>query len=316
MAYLDSILITVSLIGSAASIAILLRSSQHSHRSHRFFHQLSIERLVKDLKAFETEIDEKRNVTPQAQAPKGDVEKELLHKNSALLRANRSLVQSRTQLRRLVEKLYDIKEKEGIRVARELHDELGQILTGLKIEVTLLLRNIQKNEQSDDAVGLATETLSLVGQSILRVQKLSKELRPPMLDKLGLIDTFEAITQEVSRQTHVRCRLEHQIFDETLSTEVLTYAYRIFKETVFALASQSRVTQIAVWVEKQTDGIIISITDNGGVSARHELFGDGSIGILGMTEYARKYGGTFSIEQTDIGTEVHVSLPCVSPSLV
>lgn len=306
----------VALTGMATSITMLLRSNQHMYRSRYFFHQLNIKALAQKLRELKTQDVSKEPSTPQIQVNKGDVEKELLYKNSALLRANRSLVQSRTQLRRLVEKLYDIKEKEGIRVARELHDELGQILTGLKIEVTLLLRNIQKTKPDDEIVTLASETLSLVGQSILRVQKLSKDLRPPMLDKLGLIDTFEAITQEVSRQTHVQCRLEHQVFDETLSTEVLTYAYRVFKETIFALASQSEVTKVTVWVEKQKDEIAIKITDDGGNGTRHELFKDGSIGILGMTEYARKYGGTFSISQNKTGTEVTVLLPTTTSSMV
>jgi signal transduction histidine kinase len=240
-----------------------------------------------------------------------EIEAKLLEKNKALLRANHSLAQSRTQLQRLVEKLYDIKDKEGIRVSRELHDELGQVLTGLKIEVVLLQRKIVKEvlPETKPAGLIVAEILALVDQAIGRVQTLSKELRPPMLDKLGLIDTFETVLKETAKQTGLVYEINHNIEAENLPTETLTYAYRIFKETISSLASQEAVKQVSVQVEKEENQIRITIGDDGGADPEL-LFGESSVGILGMTEYARKYGGTFALSgDREGGLHIHVTLP-------
>jgi two-component system sensor histidine kinase UhpB len=227
------------------------------------------------------------------------------------LRANHSLAQSRTQLQRLVEKLYDIKDKEGIRVSRELHDELGQVLTGLKIEVVLLQRKIVKEvlPETNPTGLIVAEILALVDQAIGRVQTLSKELRPPMLDKLGLIDTFETVLKETAKQTGLIYEINHNIEAENLPTETLTYAYRIFKETISSLASQEAVKQVSVRLEKEENQIRITIGDDGGADPEL-LFGESSVGILGMTEYARKYGGTFALSgDREDGLHIHVTLP-------
>ena len=248
--------------------------------------------------------------SPPMTGPRVDVAGKLLEKNSALLRANHSLVQSRTQLQRLVEKLYDIKEREGIRVARELHDELGQILTGLKIETVLLQRKIAKLGATDKTNEKRTDDIViLVDQAIRRVQKLSKELRPPMLDKLGLIATFESVLNELKGQTAARFEMTHDISNEIFSRETLTYAYRVFKETITGLARQANVKHVTIHVEKISDHVKILIQDDGRADPSL-LFAQDSVGILGMTEYARKHGGIFSMNtENEAFLSIEVTLP-------
>ena len=240
-----------------------------------------------------------------------EVERKLWEKTNALLRTNHSLMQSRTQLRRLVEKLYDIKEREGIRIARELHDELGQILTGLKIEVVLLARKIEKSstEISVDAMRVLSETQNLVDQAILRVQTLSKELRPPMLDKLGLLATFQTVLNELAKQTSFQYEISHNIGDDALSGEALTCTYRIFKETATSLAARENGGTVRIRIVQADDRVRITFIDDAGIDP-DALFHDDSVGLLGLTEYARKCGGTFVVSQNETSPpQIIVTIP-------
>lgn len=220
--------------------------------------------------------------------------------------ANESLIRSRLILRNLSERLFEAKEKESARIARELHDELGQILTGLKIDVTLLRRKIRKPNH----LALIDDVSALTDTTIKRVQSLTKELRPPMLEKLGLVATVETMVADFNRRHQIACRFTHDMGTENLSTSLLTSVYRILQETLDNIIKHARASAVDIRISTTSERLDIAVADDGiGIDeARAGAFE--SLGILGMKERAISLGGEVRIgRNSPRGTRVHIYLP-------
>lgn len=212
------------------------------------------------------------------------------------------------ELRALAAHLQSIREEERTRVAREIHDELGQVLTAIKLESDSLIRGLPR-EQGQQSNG-AHSLLKLVDGAIQTVRRISTELRPPILDDMGLGAAVEWATEEFQSRSGTKCRLDLPQQDIVIDRECTTALFRILQETFTNVARHANATHVSVRLAKEDSGLILEITDNGKGISQERLSPGNSLGILGMRERALLLGGEFDIHGIPGGgTTVKVRIP-------
>jgi PAS domain S-box-containing protein len=215
------------------------------------------------------------------------------------------------QLRALAARLQSAREEERTRVAREIHDELGQALTAIKLDVASLIHELPPDERREKK---AESILKLVGRTIQFVRRLSTELRPGMLDDLGLVAAVEWAAEEFETRTGTKCRMDPRQSDIVTDREQSTAIFRIFQETLTNVARHANATQVDVRLSEYDGYIELEVRDNGRGIAKEQL-SDGGLGILGMRERAILLGGDFTIEGAPgKGTLVRVRIPETGPN--
>jgi PAS domain S-box-containing protein len=223
-------------------------------------------------------------------------------------RAQEELQHSFEQLRALTARLQVIREEERKSVAREIHDELGQALTAIKIDLASLMRELPADQQQQwkrpDSI------LELVDQTIQSVRRISAELRPGILDDLGLVAAVEWATEEFEARTGTRCRLDLPGNDIEIDQESATAMFRIFQETLTNVARHANASEVGVRLAKENGDLTLEVHDNGiGIGAK-QLSDGRSFGILGMRERAALLGGKLTIiAAPEKGTTVRVRIP-------
>lgn len=218
---------------------------------------------------------------------------------------------SSEQLRALSVSLRTAKEEEGIRIARELHDELGSALTTLKWS---LLRLDKVRSSTSKSAGKAAEKIAemveLVDSTINTVRRISSELRPGVVDDLGLVSAIEWHAQQFQDNTGVVCRFESSAEDVDLNREQATTVFRIFQEAMTNILRHAQATKANILIEEEEDGFVLEIKDNGRGITETEKLGIRSLGLLGMRERAHSVGGTVEISgAAGRGTVLTVHLP-------
>ncbi len=218
---------------------------------------------------------------------------------------------SREQLRRLSAHLQNAREEERTRIAREIHDELGQALTGLKMDISWINKKMLVNENENEPFINKLKTMSnLVDATIKTVRKISSELRPGVLDYLGLSAAIEWQAQEFQNRTGIYCNIITLPKDMELDQERSTAIFRIFQETLTNVTRHAEATQIDVRMEIQGNKLILMISDNGKGITDSEIKNTRSFGLLGMRERTHLLGGEFSIKGIpNLGTTVTVEIP-------
>lgn len=217
------------------------------------------------------------------------------------------------QLRALSASLRRAKEDEGIRIARELHDELGSSLTSLKWSLLSLEPAASPTAFSQDGSGLRKridEMLGLVDATINTVRRISSELRPSVLDDLGLVSAIEWHSQQFEANSGVTCRFESQIEQVELTRERSTAVFRIYQEAMTNILRHSQATKVNVLIEEDEAEFVLEIRDNGRGITETERLGFDSLGLLGMRERAHGVGGKLEINGTaGKGTVLVARLP-------
>src|SRR5207244_2973139 len=164
-------------------------------------------------------------------------------------RAEERLRRSREQLRSLSAHLQSVREEERTHIAREIHDELGQMLTGLKIDLSWLENRLGRNGHPKTQPLLLDKIKSisnLVGSTIQTVRRISTELRPGVLDDLGLTAAIEWQGQEFQARTGIRCKFNCNVEEVKLDPDRSTAVFRIFQETFINVARHANATQVEV----------------------------------------------------------------------
>ncbi len=230
---------------------------------------------------------------------------------NALKQANEQLEQKvleRTQeLRLLSARVQDAIEEERTSIAREVHDELGAALTRLQMDLGWLAAKFT----GDPGVvaGRIAEMQELVGQTIQSVQKISAELRPAMLDDLGLGATIEWYVREFERHSGVRCTLTLQSETPTLTRTQATALYRILQEALTNIMRHARATEAHIALFEDRQCVILRVSDNGRGIPSSRVASMQSMGLLGMKERARMIGGELLIvTDRDSGTTITVNV--------
>jgi signal transduction histidine kinase len=227
-------------------------------------------------------------------------------------RAEEALQRSFDQLHALTAQLQRVREEERTRVAREIHDELGQALTAIKLDVTALVRELPADQ--GPAVQRSQSILKLLDETILSVQRISTELRPGILDDLGLAAALEWAAEEFEARTGTKCRIGMPGEDITLDPDRATALFRIFQETLTNVARHAKATEVNVRLGKENDDLVLEIHDNGLGIREEQLSAGRSLGILGMRERALLLGGELTIQGVPGGgTTVRVRIPLAEP---
>jgi signal transduction histidine kinase len=228
-----------------------------------------------------------------------------LHGKSERLR------ESEDKLRRLAAHLISVREEERAHIAREIHDELGQVLTGLKMEVTWLARRLKEAPLIEKTDSMCR----LIDSSVQTVRKIATGLRPEMLDDMGLVAAVGWQAKEFQKRTGIRARVKLPPESTKLDIDVATTMFRIFQEILTNVARHSRATRIDVELAIGEDQVTLGVADNGVGIAPADLNGKKSLGLLGMHERALLFGGEVKITgSSGEGTRVLVSIPIRSRS--
>ncbi len=216
------------------------------------------------------------------------------------------------QLRQLSAHLQSAREEERTRVAREIHDELGQVLTVVKMDLSLLERNLSergKANADDDIVTQIRATSQLVDDSIEKMRQIIRELRPGILDHLGLKSAIEWQAQEFQAHTGIECHFDAGDEEMLLDLDRSTAVFRIFQETLTNIARHSQATRVDIRLEKN-DQLTLQVRDNGRGVTENEISNQKSFGILGMRERALVFGGEVDVRgEQGKGTVVSVRIP-------
>ncbi len=211
-----------------------------------------------------------------------------------------------SRLQTLSHRLVEVQEIERRTIARELHDEIGQILTGLK----LVLEMGTRSRAEVDWASLE-EARSLVNELIDRVRQLSLDLRPPMLDDLGLLPALLWHFERYTAQTHVQVQFRHSGLERRFSSQIETAGYRIVQEALTNVARYAQADEVTVRLWALDDLLSVQIEDQGcGFEPGPVLSGYHSSGISGIRERVRLLGGFFTIESAPgEGTRLIAELP-------
>ncbi len=224
---------------------------------------------------------------------------------SEVKRTEQELRASSEQLRNLAARSRSIREEERTRIAREVHDELGQSLTEMKLDLSWLAGRLSPG--NGQLLGRLRSTLQLADSTIQSVRRISTELRPAVLD-LGLAAALEWQTREFQARTGIRCRLRLPDQEE-VAPDVSTALFRIFQEALTNIARHAGATRAEVVLKKQPDGLVLLIRDNGrGFDPASSS--SKSLGLLGMRERAAILGGGVDISSASgKGTRVTARIP-------
>ena len=221
-------------------------------------------------------------------------------------RAEEQLRASRTALRSLATRQQDIREDERSRIAREIHDSLGQALTALKMQL-VAAQNAAK-EVPPLSARLA-ETAAMVDDLVKGVRRIATELRPPILDQLGLPAAVEWLAQDFSRRTGLRCKTAISPTDGAISSELATSLFRIVQEALTNVLRHAGATRVDIELGVKSDCVMLEINDDGSGITEAGM-GPGSLGILGMRERAAALGGVLEVApRSNGGTRVAAWFP-------
>jgi len=215
----------------------------------------------------------------------------------ALRQSEEELRSSREQLRNLAAHVQSVREEERTRIAREIHDELGQALTGLKMGLSWLDKKLSEvgNVVPRPLLEQITSMSKLVDTTIQTVREISTELRPGVLDDLGLTAAIEWQAQEFQTQTGIRCKFTSSPENITLDQDRSTAIFRIFQETLTNVARHANATRVNVRLKEKADDLILKVRDNGKGITESEISNPKSLGLLGMRERALLFGGEVKI---------------------
>jgi PAS domain S-box-containing protein len=223
-------------------------------------------------------------------------------------RAACELELSRHQLRQLSAHLQSIREKERTRIARELHDELGQLLTALNTDIILLKNKIPTGQKiiSDRVESMS----SLVDLSMQTVKRIYMGLRPGMLDHLGLTAAIAWQAEEFSRRTGITCNVSFSPEDMVIDPDLTTTIFRIFQETLTNVQRHARATKVTVRLKVTDDHLEFIVKDNGKGIADQQLRKPDSFGLLGIQERVYHWGGREAIVgKIGKGTTITINIP-------
>ena len=211
------------------------------------------------------------------------------------------------QLRELSDHLLNIRETERTNIAREIHDELGQQLTILKMDISWLHQKLQKFEDAT-VLQKTNDTLQLLNETIKTVRRIATNLRPSMLDDLGLIEAIEWQSKEFEKRSGLTIIFECGIPYLPVSNAVATSLFRIYQEALTNIGRHANAKHVYSKLQLENDKVILIIKDDGIGFDMQTLGAKKTLGILGMKERTLMMGGRFEINsKAEEGTTIVIS---------
>jgi signal transduction histidine kinase len=234
-----------------------------------------------------------------------ELERRVAERTAQLKLASDNLRSSREELRALSLHLQRVREQEGARISREIHDELGQALTALKMDLSALTRR-ERRAKGSPAMHRA---LTMVDHMIASVRRIATDLRPQILDDLGLVPAIEWQTQEFAARTRIRCRVRFTGRPGRLDAERSTALFRMFQEALTNIARHAEATQVQIRLAIGRATVRLDVRDNGH-GMREPRSRRTGLGLVGMRERAAAFGGNVVINSgSSQGTHVRIRIP-------
>ena len=223
-------------------------------------------------------------------------------------RAEEQFKASLDQLRALAARLQSVREEERTSIAREIHDELGQACTAIKMDLALIGRKTTKRQTHLRAK--VDSASRLVDDMIVTLRRIASELRPRTLDDLGLTAALESQAQEFEARTGIHCRVALPEEPLTLDDERSTAIFRIFQESLTNVARHAHATRVEARLERKADQLIFQVRDNGRGFDPAEAKARKSLGLVGMQERALMLNGELQVEGVPgAGTTMILRIP-------
>lgn len=205
-----------------------------------------------------------------------------------------------------------VREEERTNLSRDVHDELGGALTGLKMQLHQVRAGLTPEQAPLRAITVAMG--ELIDQQVRHVRSIASNLRPAILDDFGLIAAMEWQIGEFKTKTGIACDFEVKVDDVSLSRDALTAAFRVFQEALTNVARHSQATRVEVSLDERDGHLHLQVRDDGQGIAAAALSGKGSLGLTGMRERAFQAGGELDIDGApERGTIIRLRLPLLLP---
>jgi PAS domain S-box-containing protein len=218
------------------------------------------------------------------------------------------LRESREQLRQLSAALQAAREEEQARIARELHDELGQALTALKMDVAAIVGELQPDQLA--SINRANDMARLLETTVASVRRIATQLRPLMLDDLGLLPTIGWLVNDFSKRTGIAVALSLPDPETDIDPQVSTVVFRVLQESLTNVARHAGATQVKIALTCSSADMRLSVSDNGSGFDGSEVRTAKTFGLLGMRERAGMVGGMLTVDsEPGSGTSIDMVVP-------
>jgi signal transduction histidine kinase len=212
------------------------------------------------------------------------------------------------EVRQLADHLQSARENERVAIAREIHDEMAQSLTAQKIDLVRLKARLPEDDSF--LTGLAADILASINQTIDSVQRILMNLRPALLDDLGLLAAIEWQVEQFQARTDMACRLVLPEEEPELTQKERTAMFRIMQEALLNILRHSGATAMCLELRTGTSWLLMKISDNGKGVSELEVSNSRSFGLIGMRERAHVFGGKVIIKgEEGKGTTVSTRIP-------
>ena len=252
----------------------------------------------------------KTNLVRLPSAIRKAIENKMMQKEKQV--AEKEMKELNEQLRNLAAHLQHVREEEQARIAREIHDELGQILTAIKMDISSASRKMI--DQTEDAKSSLSRALNMVDDTVRTVRRIASELRPGILDDFGLIAALEWQSQEFEKRNDILCCYSCPITKLTIEKNISIGLYRIYQEALTNIARHSEADMVTSSLEKNGDHLILTISDNGRGFDPLDVKSKKTLGLLGMKERALIMKGELEIQSMPgSGAKITITIPLPAP---
>jgi len=222
--------------------------------------------------------------------------------------AEERLKSSQEEMRNLAMYFESLREEEKKKLAFEIHDELGHILTAMKLELSWVLK--KKFLREDVLHEKLNKMIDMIDSMIRKVRSISSQLRPSVLDHFGITAAIEWQAKEFQKQTAIRCRLNLPKQEIQLSEAKSIAVFRVFQEILTNIARHANATRVDVHLDIEGNNLVLTVADNGKGIKPEDISAKKSLGIFGMKERARSVNGKLTISGiSNIGTTVTLTIP-------
>ncbi|MFA6931175.1 MAG: histidine kinase, partial [Lentisphaeria bacterium] len=268
--------------------------------------KLQINAIVSDLAILKKQLQYET-----AKRKTAEISRQKSHQQYLRLQADSKVVQK--QLRNLSHDFLRTQEEERKRISRELHDEISQILTGINVRLAAL--KIEAASNTGNVTRKITNAQRLVEKSVAAVHQFARDLRPAMLDDLGLVPALTTYMKEIRKRTGLQIRFSASkaVTMEMLDNSKRTVLYRIVQEALINVAKHAQATRVNVCLKMDANGISLEVNDDGKSFSVSKALANKHckhLGLIGMRERAEMVGGTFDIESIPgKGTAIRVGIP-------